>query len=52
MGFYWVGFMFWTLIVVAFLSLVYGVWKKSWQALSCLYYEEKSGNYIIVAADL
>lgn len=33
MGFYWVGFIFWILIGAALLLSVYGLWKKSWQAL-------------------
>lgn len=33
MDFYWVGFIFWTRVVVALLLSVYGIWKKSWQAL-------------------
>jgi hypothetical protein len=33
MEFYWAGSLFWTLIGVALLFLVYGLWKKSRQAL-------------------
>ncbi len=33
MGFYWVGFIFWILIGAAFFLFIYGLWKKSWQAL-------------------
>lgn len=33
MVFYWAGFIFWTLILTALLLSVYGLWKKSWQAL-------------------
>ncbi|SDH30847.1 hypothetical protein SAMN05443529_1121 [Desulfosporosinus hippei DSM 8344] len=33
MGFYWVGFIFWTLIGCALLLFVYGLCKKSSKAL-------------------
>lgn len=33
MNFYWVGFIFSTLIVSALLLSIYGLWKKSWQSL-------------------
>lgn len=33
MGFYWVGFIFWFLIVASFLLLVLGLWKRAWKVL-------------------
>jgi len=33
MGFYWVGFIFWSLIVASVLLLVWGLYKKSCKAL-------------------
>ncbi|RXT07145.1 hypothetical protein [Ammoniphilus sp. CFH 90114] len=30
---YWIGYIFWALIIVAAVSVVYGLSKKSWQAL-------------------
>jgi hypothetical protein len=35
MGFYWVGFIFWFLIVASSLLLILGLWEKSWKALIC-----------------
>ena len=32
MNFYWVGFIFSTLIVSALLLSIYGLWQKSWQS--------------------
>jgi hypothetical protein len=42
MGFYWVGFIFWFLIVASFLLIILGLWKKSWKALIC------SGIFLIL----
>ncbi|MDQ0227693.1 hypothetical protein [Metabacillus niabensis] len=33
MGFYWVGFIFWFLIVSASILLILGLWKKSCKVL-------------------
>jgi hypothetical protein len=33
MDFYWVGLIFWTLIVASFLLLILGLWNKSWRVL-------------------
>ncbi|MDQ0232695.1 CHASE2 domain-containing sensor protein [Metabacillus malikii] len=35
MGFYWVRFIFWILIVVSSLLLIGGLWKKSWKVIIC-----------------
>ncbi|CAM3998114.1 hypothetical protein [Mesobacillus zeae] len=32
-GFYWVGLIFWVLIVSGLLLSVWGIWKKTWLAL-------------------
>ncbi|PAQ13477.1 hypothetical protein CD798_15420 [Bacillaceae bacterium SAOS 7] len=29
MGFYWIGFVFWTLIFTSIICVVWGIWKKS-----------------------
>lgn len=33
MEFYWAGFIFWSLIIIAISLLGYGLWRKSWKAL-------------------
>jgi len=35
MNFYWVGLIYWLLIVTSVSSLIFGLWKKSWKILIC-----------------
>lgn len=35
MSFYWVGFIFWFIIVASFLLLIVGLWKRIWKVLIC-----------------
>jgi hypothetical protein len=33
MSFYWVGLIYWIIVVTSFLLLIWGLWKKSWKVM-------------------